>query len=335
MTGLVPGTLRSHCASPLRGDVRRAVCGHKNQSAIRGDVREAVAVPLTTPTDLNLHSPDSRTVVNRCAVGSYKPHPLHPTAMHTSEFVDRLDAELRTDDYADVDASPNGLQVGTRDGEIEHVAFAVDAAEATIDAAVGAGADALVTHHGLVWGGLDTVTGREYERIAPLIENDVALYVSHLPLDGHQELGNAAGVADLLSLESREAFGEVGPETVGQFGECREPIPRDELTATLNEELDTDGRVVQTLGFGPEQVEQVAVLTGSGVDWLDEAVAVGADALVTGEGKQQVYHEAKEAGVNVVLAGHYATETFGVQSLQALAEEWGLETTYVDHPTGL
>ncbi|MEF8827781.1 MAG: Nif3-like dinuclear metal center hexameric protein [Halolamina sp.] len=255
--------------------------------------------------------------------------------MQLTTFVDRLDAELRTDDYAGVDASPNGLQVGTRAGEVEHVAFAVDAADATIDAAVDADADALVTHHGLVWGGLDRVTGREYERIAPLVENDIVLYVSHLPLDGHQELGNAAGIGDLLSLESRDPFGEVGPETIGQVGECEEPIAREELRATLNQELDTGGREIRTLEFGPDRAEQVAVITGSGVDWLDEAVAVDADTFVTGEGKQQVYHEAKEAGINVVLAGHYATETFGVRSLQELVEEWGLTTTYVDHPTGL
>lgn len=255
--------------------------------------------------------------------------------MQTADFIDRLDAELRTAAYADVDASPNGLQVGTRSGDVEHVAFAVDAAEATIGAAVEADADALVTHHGLVWGGLDRVTGQAYERIAPLVEHDIALYVSHLPLDGHPELGNAAGVADLLSLGDCEPFGGVGPETVGLFGEREEAIAIDELVATLDAELATGDRPVQTLDFGPEQVEQVAVLTGSGVDWLDEAVAAGADLLVTGEGKQQVYHEAKEAGIHVVLAGHYATETFGVRSLQNRAEEWGLSTTYVDHPTGL
>ena len=255
--------------------------------------------------------------------------------MERATFVDRLDAELRTADYADVDASPNGLQVGRRDGTVEHVAFAVDAAEATIEAAVDAGADMLVTHHGVIFGGLDRVTGREYERIAPLVEHDIGLYVSHLPLDGHPELGNAAGVADRLSLEALEPFGAIGPETVGLVGDRDEPLPLRELVATLDTDLDTGGQSVQTLDFGPEEAERVAVLTGSGVDWLDEAQEVGADTLVTGEGKQQVYHEAREAGINVVLAGHYATETFGVRALQALAEEWGLETTYIDHPTGL
>ena len=255
--------------------------------------------------------------------------------MDRGDFFDRLDEELRTDDYADVDASPNGLQVGRRTGEVETVAFAVDAAEATIDAAISEGADALVTHHGLVWGGLDRVTGREYDRIEPLVANDLPLYVSHLPLDGHPTIGNAAGIADLLDLAAREPFGEIGPETVGLLGERDESIPVGALSELLADELDTGGEGVQTLAFGPEEVERVAVLTGSGVDWLDEAVEAGTDALITGEGKQQVYHEAREAGINVLLAGHYATETFGVQSLQALAEEWGLETVFVDHPTGL
>ncbi|WP_049979264.1 Nif3-like dinuclear metal center hexameric protein [Halolamina rubra] len=255
--------------------------------------------------------------------------------MDRADFVDSLDETLRTDEYADVDASPNGLQVGRREGEVETVAFAVDAAAATIDAAVDAGADALVTHHGLVWGGLDRVTGREYERVEPLIRHDIPLYVSHLPLDGHPTLGNAAGIADLLDLHAREPFGEIGPETVGIAGEREAPIGVDALADLLADELETGGEGVQTLAFGPEEIERVAVLTGSGVDWLDEAVAADADALITGEGKQQAYHEAREAGINVLLAGHYATETFGVRSLQALAEEWGLDTVFVDHPTGL
>ncbi|WP_247008802.1 Nif3-like dinuclear metal center hexameric protein [Halorientalis litorea] len=255
--------------------------------------------------------------------------------MRCDEVTARLDAELRTDAYADVDASPNGLQVGPRDCEVNHVAVAVDAARTTAEAAVAAGADLLVTHHGYVWGGIDRVTGRIHERLTPHFEHDLPLYVSHLPLDGHQELGNAAGVADLLDLEDREPFGELGPEHVGQRGTATDPFDREELQTLLASELDHGGEGVQVLPFGDGTVEDVAIVTGSGVDWLDEAVAVGADALVTGEGKQQVYHEAREAGIDVYLAGHYATETFGVRALADRAGEWGLETTFLDHPTGL
>ena len=255
--------------------------------------------------------------------------------MDLSEFADRLDEELRTDDYADVDASANGLQVGPDRGEVEHVAVAVDAALATFERAIDAGADVLVTHHGLSWGGFDRVTGATYDRIAPLIEHDLALYVSHLPLDGHQELGNAAGVADVLELENRAPFGEHGPEHVGQRGTAREAYTIDELHERLEAELETGGQPVRTLAFGPDEIEEIAIVTGSGTDWLGETVDAGADALVTGEGKGQVYHEAREAGIHVVLAGHYATETFGVRALQDLVGEWGPETTYIAEPTGL
>ncbi|PSQ46437.1 Nif3-like dinuclear metal center hexameric protein [Halobacteriales archaeon SW_7_65_23] len=255
--------------------------------------------------------------------------------MQCQDLVDRLDAELRTDAYADLDASANGLQVGPGTHDVETVAVAVDAAVATIERAAAADADLLVTHHGISWGGIERVTGREYERIAALLENDIALYTSHLPLDGHQELGNAAGVADVLDLDDRDPFGELGGEHIGQRGRAPDALMPDTLRDRLQSTLDTGGRDVQLLAFGPDEIRDVAIVTGSGVDWLDEAVAVGADVLVTGEGKQQAYHQAREAGIHVVLAGHYATETFGVRALQERFEEWGLDTTFIDHPTGI
>ncbi|MFB6135471.1 MAG: Nif3-like dinuclear metal center hexameric protein [Halobacteriaceae archaeon] len=255
--------------------------------------------------------------------------------MELAELCERYDTRLRVGEWSDLDASANGLQVGPPAAEVEHVAFAVDAAVATAEAAREAGADALVVHHGLSWGGIERVTGQAYERIAPLVEGDLALYAAHLPLDGHQELGNAAGVADLLGLEDREPFGEHGPEHVGQRGRLPAPESADAVADLLAADLDTgDGRV-RALDFGPDDLSEVAIVTGSGADYLQEARAAGVDCLVTGEGKQKLYHEAREAGVTAVLAGHYATETFGVRSLQSLAEVWGLETTFLDHPTGL
>jgi len=254
--------------------------------------------------------------------------------MDLSTFTERLDTELETEAYAEVDASANGLQVGPPEADIAHAAFAVDAAAVTIEAAAEAGADVLVTHHGLSWGGIERVTHRQYGRIAPLIKSDTALYVSHLPLDGHQQLGNAAGVAELIGLDDTAPFGSMGPVTIGQQGRLAQSRPVADIATHLEAELaGTDS--VQRFDFGPEEVETVAIVTGSGVDWLDEAVAADADLLISGEGKQQVYHHAREAEINVLLAGHYATETFGVKNLQALADEWGLSTSYHAHPTGL
>jgi dinuclear metal center YbgI/SA1388 family protein len=255
--------------------------------------------------------------------------------MYVEEIASRLDEELDTAAYADIDASPNGLQVGPADREVETVAVAVDAATETIERASEVGADLLLTHHGIVWGSIERVTDANYRRIAPLIENNISLYVSHLPLDGHQQLGNAVGLADLLDLDNRAPFGSVGGEWVGQRGRLVGGRSLDALVDDLEDELDTGGQSIRTLDFGPEEVADVAIVTGSGTDWLDEAVDVGADVLLTGEGKQQAYHQAREAGINVVLAGHYATETFGVQALAERLDAWGLETTYIDCPTGL
>jgi dinuclear metal center YbgI/SA1388 family protein len=255
--------------------------------------------------------------------------------MDLSEIVTQYDDRLRVADYADVDAATNGLQVGPRDGDVERVAFAVDAAVETVEEALDWGADLLVTHHGVVWGGLDSVTGREFERIQPLIDGDCALYAVHLPLDGHPELGNAAQLAELMDLENRAPFGSVGDQHIGTRGTATSSFGSEELRETLESNLDTGGRGVQVLDFGPEELHDVAVLTGGGADWIREAEADGVDAFVTGEGKQKLYHEAKEAGVSVFLAGHYATETFGVEALQAVAAGWDLETTFLDRPTGL
>mgnify|MGYP006280438367 CR=1 FL=1 len=256
--------------------------------------------------------------------------------MNLETFAGRLTDRLRHDDFAEIDPSANGLQVAPDGATVEHAAFAVDAVAETMDAAVAAGADLLVTHHGISWaGGIERLTGPTYDRVATLVENDVALYVSHLPLDAHPELGNAAGVADVLSLTDRAGFAAVGPEDIGLRGSLPDPLTGPGLRSHLEPALDTGGEPIRLLDFGPDAIRDVAVVTGAGAEYVEAAAAVGADALVTGEGKGRTYHDAKEHDLTVLLAGHYATETFGVRSLQTLAEDWGLETTYLDRPTGL
>ena len=256
-------------------------------------------------------------------------------AIPLSEFATRLNDLLDVEAYA-ADAAVQGLQVGPEDATVETAAFAVDGVRATFETAADRDADVVVVHHGVSWGGIDAITGKEYDRVAALVENDLALYAVHTPLDGHDELGNAALLADHLDLEVVEPFGEFGGVHVGQRAHASEPRTVAELRESLAT-LATGDRPVQVLDFGPDSIEDVAVLTGSGTDRLDEAREAGVDALVTGEGKQPAYHEAREAGVHVFLAGHYATETFGVRALADRVAGWDEDvgTTYIEHPTGL
>ena len=255
--------------------------------------------------------------------------------MQLSTLVSRLDDRLKTDDYAAVDPSANGLQVGPAEKPVETVAFAVDGAVETFERAAGYGADLLVVHHGVVWGGLERVTGLEYGRVRALVDNEIALYVSHLPLDGHPEYGNAAGIASRLDLTDTAPFGEIDGVTAGRRGTAVEGYTASGLRSAIGEALPVDSPDVQVLDHGPEQLQDLAIVTGAGADFLRQAAEADVDALVTGEGKQKLYHEAREAGISVFLAGHYATETVGVRNLQSLVSNWGVETTFVDAPTGL
>lgn len=255
--------------------------------------------------------------------------------MNLDTLCTRLDEQLRIGDYDAIDGSPNGLQVDRRTDTVERVALAVDAASATITEARAWEADLLVVHHGLWWEGTERLTGRTFDHVAGLIEDDIGLYVAHLPLDGHQELGNAAGLAELLELSDREPFGQEGDEYLGQRGQLPEATTVDTLQTQLEAGLAHDGSGVQAFPFGPDPIEDLAIVTGSGVDYLEAAAAGGADALLTGEGKHRGYHAARELGITLLLGGHYATEVFGVQAIAERLSDWGLETHMIHHPTRL
>jgi dinuclear metal center YbgI/SA1388 family protein len=254
--------------------------------------------------------------------------------MELATFADRLNELLAVDEFDGLDYAVNGLQVGAKDAQVSTAGFAVDGAVHTFEEATSRGADVLVVHHGVSWGGIDRVTGKEYDRLDALLSADLALYAVHLPLDADREHGNAARLAAFLGLDVVEGFGQEGPATIGVWARASKPHTVESMTERLGD-LENDG--VQVLDFGPDRIEDVGIITGSGTDWLDEARDLGLDALVTGEGKQAAYHEAREAGIHVFLAGHYATETFGVRTLQEVVDGWdeGVETTYIEHPTGL
>lgn len=246
------------------------------------------------------------------------------------ELSDYLDAYLAVAEVPDSANALNGLQVEAP-GPVSKLAVAVDATEASIGAAVAAGADLLVVHHGLFWDGNRPVTGPRYRRLRALLEAGMALYSAHLPLDVHPEVGNNAVLADRLGVAVEGSFGEYKGVEVGVWGVLE--LRREALCARLDELL---GVRVKMIAGGPERVRRVGVLTGGGGSFVGAAVAAGLDALVTGEGSHHTYFEATEGGLNLYYGGHYATETWGVRALGShLAERFGLEWQYLDLPTGL
>jgi dinuclear metal center YbgI/SA1388 family protein len=242
-----------------------------------------------------------------------------------------LDTYLRIAEVPDYPGAVNGLQVAASGGEVRRIAVAVDAAQATIDAAVAGGADLLLVHHGLFWDGNVPVTGRRYRRLKALLAADVALYAAHLPLDVHPEVGNNAVLARELGIEPRGTFGDHKGWPLGVWGDL--VIRREALAARLDALL---GGPVKLVPGGPEVLRRVGVITGGAGSMVGAAAAAGLDAFVTGEGAHHNYFDAREGGIDLFLGGHYATEVWGVRALaRHLETRFGVEWFFVDHPTGL
>ena len=232
-----------------------------------------------------------------------------------------------------VDPSRNGLQVARRAPEMRKIAFAVDACMESFRRAAEWGADMLFVHHGLFWEEPLRITGTLYERIRFLVEHDMALYGVHIPLDMHPEVGNNIGIARLLGLVSITPFGAWKGFTIGFKGTLPSAMSVDQLASVL---AGPQAGQVRTLPFGPAEVRTVGVISG-GAPWeVVQATAEGLDCYITGEPAHGIYHHCLEARINGMFAGHYHTESFGVRQLAGrLRQDTGLETTYLDVPTGL
>lgn len=253
-----------------------------------------------------------------------------PHTVDLDELCAYLDEYLRISEVPDYPTAYNGLQVANS-GKVTRIAVAVDAVQATVDRAAETGADLLIVHHGLFWDPNPLLTGRRYRRIQRLLEADVAVYSAHLPLDVHPEVGNNAVLAREIGVEAEGNFGEYRGFPIGVRG--RLEIERQALVARLAKLLAGPVRVIAA---GPERVAQVGVITGGAAGEVKRAKEVGVDTFITGEAAHHHYFDAEEAGVNLILGGHYATETWGVRALaQHLEERFGLPWTFIEHPTGL
>ena len=254
----------------------------------------------------------------------------------TREIVTYLDGFLETSTTPDYSNALNGLQLDNS-GTVTKVAGAVDFSLRGIRQAVNEGANLLLLHHGMFWGGLRPITATAYERMKMLIDNDVAVYSSHLPLDRHPVIGNNVLLSHELGLEPSEPFAWTKGIAIGVSG--RSDVPTAELVERARKFAATHGgEVVVTPIESDQHTKLWAMCSGAGAssETLQEAASLGVDTLIVGEGPHHTAVEAQELGITVIYAGHYATETLGVRALAShLGERFNIPWMMVHAPTGL
>jgi dinuclear metal center YbgI/SA1388 family protein len=254
----------------------------------------------------------------------------------TSEVVDYLDSVLNTRAVSDYPGALNGLQLANS-GTVTKVAACVDFSSRAVSGTVEARANLLIVHHGMFWGGPAPLTSHVYTRLRTLIENDVAVYSSHLPLDRHPTFGNNVLLCREFGLTASGEFARYKDISIGLRGEAN-IATRELLQHARTFAEQHAGHVVSTAFPDDRVTSRWAVCTGAGAsaETLQEAAANGIDTLIVGEGPHHTAVEAVELGIVVIYAGHYATETLGVRALaEHIADRFGIEWTMVHAPTGL
>ncbi|NIP73376.1 MAG: Nif3-like dinuclear metal center hexameric protein [Gammaproteobacteria bacterium] len=226
------------------------------------------------------------------------------------------------------DYCPNGLQLEGR-ASVSRLVAGVSASQALVDAAVEAGAHALVVHHGYFWKGEEPViTGIKRRRIRALLDAGISLLAYHLPLDAHPQYGNNAQLALRLGLEVHGHFGPAGGPDIAMYGRLASAVGADELAERITIAL---GRAPLHVPGRGDPIRSVGWCTGAAQGYIDQAAALGLDAYISGEVSEPTVHVARETGVHFYAAGHHATERYGPQALgEHLAEHFGLEFRFID-----
>ena len=241
-----------------------------------------------------------------------------------------LDATL--DVAAFPDYGPMGLQVVGSE-RVERVVTAVSSSLALFGQAARAGAQLVVVHHGLFWDRDSRVVNRVMrERLRALFDADITLAAYHLALDAHDSLGNNAQIVGALGLEPEPTpFAASGGQSIGKIGRAPQPL----TPATLVERVDHCHRpAARDVYARASAIRRVAVCSGGGASFIQEAQALGADAMLTGDMAEPAEMLARELGIHFIAAGHYATEVFGVRALANLiAGERNCEAMFLDLPT--
>lgn len=257
--------------------------------------------------------------------GAVSGHP-QGSDMQLNDLVRALDDLLQPARFSDY--CPNGLQVQGR-AEVRRLVTGVTASEALIDAAIADGADAILVHHGYFWKGESPVlTGMKRRRLGKLLAHDISLLAYHLPLDAHPELGNNAQLARLLGLRREGPLFPHDPRAVGDAGVLPEAMTPEALAAHIGAAL---GRVPLHIAGGPREIRRVAWCTGGAQGYIEQAIALGVDAYLSGEISESTVHAARESGVHYFALGHHASERYGAKALGEWCErELGLTQRFID-----
>ena len=241
-------------------------------------------------------------------------------------LVDYTDTLLSVEKFSDY--CPNGLQVEGRDG-VGLLVTGVTASMAQVEAAIEAGADALLVHHGYFWKGEDAcITGMKRTRLQRLLGTHTSLLAYHLPLDAHPQLGNNAQLARLLGFESAGTFGDDGGMQLAQHALLPTPLDGAAMAALLEQRL---GREPLHIAGSGRMIQRVGWCTGAAQSYIEAAAALGLDAFISGEISEQTVHVARECGLHYFAAGHHATERYGVQALgEHLAGQFAIRHVFID-----
>ncbi len=243
--------------------------------------------------------------------------------------VDELLEPGRFSDYC-----VNGLQVPGRE-DITTIATGVSAHAELFELAASAEADLVLVHHGLFWGeGVAAIDPILKRRLQLLFDGSMALAAYHLPLDAHPVIGNNALIAEGLGATRLTPFARHRGQPIGFLADLPDGgSPAAELFSRVGR---LTGREPLVFSDGPATVARVGIVSGAGGDHIDEALAGGAQALITGEVAERTMALARESAIHVIAAGHHATETFGIRRLgEHLAESFDVEEVFFDVPNPL
>lgn len=232
----------------------------------------------------------------------------------------------------------SGFLVGDADWEVKKIFLALDVTDETLEMAVKAGADMMITHHPLIFSGMKQVTAGNFigRRLIKLIENHICYYAMHTNFD---VLGMADLSADLLNLKDRQVLEvtwqeEGRSEGIGRVGKLPREMALEECGKFVKEQYRLP--FVKLYGEPEKKVNSAAVCTGSGKSLMKEVLAKKAEVYITAD---MDYHSAIDAvaqGVAVIDAGHYGTEyifmEYMKQELKELLPELPVETMAVNHP---